>query len=111
MKTLYDVLGVKEDATVDEIRAGFRRLAKRFHPDRNKDPKAAEVMKILTHAYEVLSDERWRAEYDQKLARLRAPAMQMPIQIVVQQTWGATSVNNSASFTSGFGPTIFYTEF
>jgi molecular chaperone DnaJ len=117
MKTLYDVLGLKEDATTDEVRAGFRRLAKRFHPDVNKDPQAAEVMKILTQAYEVLSDERWRAEYDQKLARLRAPKPQ-PQQIVVRvfghQGFGGFGFSNNASTanstTSGMGG-VFFTEF
>lgn len=109
MKTLYDLLGVKETATVDEIRAAFRRLAKRFHPDVNKDPQAAEAMKIITHAYEVLTDEKWRRQYDEKLARLRAPKPQQVVRVVMQVN-GFGGFNNGTSTNSstmGGGFTVF----
>ena len=62
----YDVLGVKKDATAQEIKSAFRKKAKEFHPDLNKDnPKAEDQFKEAQEAYEVLSDENKRKMYDQ----------------------------------------------
>ena len=62
----YDVLGVSKDATAQEIKSAFRKKAKEFHPDLNKDnPNAAEKFKEAQEAYEVLSDENKRKMYDQ----------------------------------------------
>lgn len=63
----YDVLGVKREASADEIKAAFRSLAKKWHPDRNPDNKAAaeEKFKEVAEAYAVLSDEEKRKRYDQ----------------------------------------------
>ena len=62
----YDVLGVKKDATAQEIKSAFRKKAKEFHPDLNKDnPKAADQFKEAQEAYEVLSDDNKRKMYDQ----------------------------------------------
>ena len=62
----YDVLGVSKNATEDEIKKAFRKKAKEFHPDLNKDNKdaAAEKFKEAQEAYEVLSDKNKRANYD-----------------------------------------------
>src|SRR5204862_6379496 len=63
----YGVLGVPRGASSDEIKRAYRRLAKKFHPDLNKDnPKAAEEkFKQLSEAYEVLADPEKRKIYDQ----------------------------------------------
>jgi len=62
----YEVLGVNRDASEDEIKKSYRKLAMKHHPDRNPDhPKAEESFKEAKEAYEVLSDERKRAAYDQ----------------------------------------------
>ena len=62
----YEVLGVSKDATEAEIKSAFRKKAKEFHPDLNKDdPNAAEKFKEAQEAYEVLSDESKRKMYDQ----------------------------------------------
>lgn len=62
----YDVLGVARSATGDEIKRAYRKLAKRYHPDRNKDDKSAETkFKEVQEAYEVLSDDKKRTMYDQ----------------------------------------------
>lgn len=60
----YEVLGVSRDASADEIQQAYRKLARRFHPDINKDPQAEERFKELNEAYGVLSDPKTRARYD-----------------------------------------------
>ena len=61
----YEVLGVKQDATPDEIKDGYRRMAVKYHPDKNPDDKEAEAkFKECAEAYEVLSDPDKREQYD-----------------------------------------------
>jgi molecular chaperone DnaJ len=62
----YDVLGVSKTASADEIKGAYRKLAKQFHPDANRDdPKAAEEkFKKISEAYEVLMDSEKRSRYD-----------------------------------------------
>ena len=61
----YEVLGVSKDASDKEIKSAFRKLAKQYHPDVNKEPGAAEKFKEAQEAYAVLSDESKRRQYDQ----------------------------------------------
>lgn len=62
----YEILGVNRDASEDEIKKSYRKLAMKYHPDRNPDnPKAEEHFKEAKEAYEILSDEQKRAAYDQ----------------------------------------------
>ena len=63
--SLYETLGVKETASASEIKAAYRRLARKYHPDVNKDPGAEDKFKEINAAYEILSDEKKRAQYDQ----------------------------------------------
>jgi molecular chaperone DnaJ len=60
----YEVLGIDRDATEEEIRRAFRKLAFKYHPDHNRDDKAGERFKEVNEAYEVLSDPDKRAAYD-----------------------------------------------
>ena len=61
----YEVLGVERGASQDEIKKAYRRLAMKYHPDRNPGDKAAEAkFKEVGEAYAVLSDEQKRAAYD-----------------------------------------------
>lgn len=64
-KSLYETLDVSSTASADEIKKAYRRLARKYHPDINKEPGAEEKFKEINAAYEILSDETKRAQYDQ----------------------------------------------
>jgi len=60
----YEVLGVSRDASEDEIKKAYRKLARQLHPDVNPSPEAGEQFKLVTHAYEVLINVEARRNYD-----------------------------------------------
>lgn len=65
-KDFYEILGVGKTATEDEIKRAYRKLAQKYHPDRNKSDKGAEgKFKEINAAYEILSDKKKREQYDQ----------------------------------------------
>ena len=65
LKNYYDILGVSEKADADEIKKVYRKLAQKYHPDRNPDnPEAEERFKEVQEAYDVLSDAKKRKQYD-----------------------------------------------
>jgi len=64
-KSLYETLGISENATQAEIKKAYRKLARKYHPDICKKPECEEKFKEINAAYEVLSDEEKRKQYDQ----------------------------------------------
>ncbi|NJK63814.1 MAG: molecular chaperone DnaJ [Synechococcaceae cyanobacterium SM2_3_1] len=60
----YEVLGVSRDSSKEDIKRAFRRLARKYHPDVNKEPDAEEKFKEINRAYEVLSDSELKGRYD-----------------------------------------------
>ena len=71
MDNYYDILGVEKGATAEQIKSAYRRMAMKYHPDRNSDPEAQETFKKINAAYEVLGDEQLRREYDHGSSRAR----------------------------------------
>lgn len=63
-KSLYETLEVAQNASADEIKKAYRKLARKYHPDVNKSPEAEEKFKEINGAYEILSDEEKRKKYD-----------------------------------------------
>ena len=74
MKDYYEILQVSPDAEQEVVEAAYRRLARKYHPDVNRGPAAADRMRELNEAYEVLGQPARRAEYDAALGRAWARA-------------------------------------
>lgn len=70
MEDFYSILGVSQFSTIPEIRDSYRRLALRFHPDKNKDEKATSTFQQILRAWETLQDSEKRAEYDREYVRV-----------------------------------------
>jgi curved DNA-binding protein CbpA len=70
---LYSILNVRPEASQEDIRSAYREIARRFHPDRDPSPEAAQVFKAANDAYMVLSDSERRAAYDRARGSAAAP--------------------------------------
>jgi hypothetical protein len=82
----YDNLKVGRDAPVGVIKASYRKLSQKYHPDRNPDPAALEIMKLINLAWDVLSDPERRARHDRAIAALERrvsarPAARAPVPV------------------------------
>ena len=79
MPTYYDVLQVERDATPDGVRAAYRKLAQKYHPDKMPgNANASRAMAAINAAYEVLSDSHRRAEHDLWIRRAERTALPLP---------------------------------
>ena len=65
MADFYQILGVSRDADADTLKRAYRKLARQYHPDVNKEPGAEDKFKEIGKAYEALADPETRARYDQ----------------------------------------------
>lgn len=66
-KDCYDVLGVGQRSTSQEIKKSYRKLSLQYHPDKNPSPEADKMFKEIANAYEIISNPEMRAEYDYAL--------------------------------------------
>ena len=66
MENYYSILGVQENSDQNLIKKAYREMAKKYHPDKNKEPNAEEKFKKVTEAYENIGDPAKRQEYDRK---------------------------------------------
>jgi curved DNA-binding protein len=88
---LYDVLGVGRDATAEDIQRAYRKLARTYHPDVNKDPAAERRFQEISEAYEVLSDPESRRRYD-----AFGPDFRQVPPDVDPETWARTRARSGA---------------
>ncbi|XP_078135870.1 dnaJ homolog subfamily B member 12b isoform X1 [Sander vitreus] len=77
-KDFYEILGVQADASEDELKRSYRKLALKFHPDKNHAPGATEAFKAIGNAYAVLSNANKRQQYDQCGEERRHPSTHSP---------------------------------
>ena len=92
MEDYYKILQINKNASQDEIKKSYRKLAKKYHPDANKDNiKATEMFKKVSEAYETLSDESKKNTYD---SRMFGSAEQQSNKFKGNATSGATNFRN-----------------
>ena len=89
MSDHYQVLGVSPDASADEIKKAYRKLARELHPDINPAEDAQERFKLVTHAYEVLSDPSTRAQYDRGESRALGSVTSSTASLALHKDQGA----------------------
>ncbi len=104
-KDYYEIMGVSRDATQEEIKRAYRKLARKYHPDVSKEPDAEEKFKQLGEAYEVLKDPEKRAAYDKLGANWKAGQEFHP-----PPDWDAGFEFRGGGFT-GAGEGVDYSDF
>jgi curved DNA-binding protein len=76
LKDYYAILGVPRNATLEQIKEAYRRLAKEYHPDKNPSPEAEERFKLINEAYQVLSDPASKSGYDASYCTIKSRIIQ-----------------------------------
>ena len=104
-KDYYKVLGVRKNATGDQIKKAYRKLARKYHPDINKEASAEKNFKEVGEAYEVLKDPEKRKAYDQYGADWKAGKEQAKYQQQSQQAYGSGFQGGGFDFGGDFGGT------
>ncbi len=112
-KSLYETLGVSETASAEEIKKAYRKLARQYHPDINKEESAQDKFKEINAAYEVLSDSQKKAQYDQYGDQMfggqnfhdfaRAQGTGMDLDEILRQMFGGGGGFGGRSGGGGFG--------
>jgi curved DNA-binding protein len=113
-KSLYETLEVNEKASADEIKKAYRKLARKYHPDVNKEKDAEEKFKEINAAYEVLSDPEKKQQYDQYGDSMfggqnfhdfaRGQGTNVDLDEILRQMFGGSGGFSSSGFnSSGFG--------
>ncbi len=97
-RDFYQILGVPRDASQDDVQRAYRRLAREYHPDINKDPAAEERFKDISEAYDVLSDPQTRRRYD-----AFGPDFRQVPEDVDPQTWRRAQASAGARAGAGAG--------
>jgi DnaJ-class molecular chaperone len=115
-ETYYNILGINENATKEEIKSAYRKLQMKWHPDKNQNSQDAHVMtQKLNDAYETLRDTQKRQEYDlmknnkNPFMRMNSNmnSMEVPIDDIFNMFFGLpTNMNMQSGFNSGFPPDI-----
>ena len=101
----YQILGVSQDASAEDIKKAFRRLAMQYHPDRNPENvrEAGEKFKEINEAYEVLSDEQRRWQYDRLASLSSYPRRTMTMEDIFNENIGSESVLEMLRRLAGMG--------
>ncbi|MGZ4753899.1 MAG: DnaJ C-terminal domain-containing protein [Acidimicrobiia bacterium] len=102
-RDFYEILGVGRAATPDEIQRAYRQLARRLHPDVNKDPTAEDQFKDVSEAYDVLSDPDTRRRYDAFGPDFRRVPDDVTPEDFARARAGAAGRGDGMRFTSSFG--------
>ncbi len=92
MSDYYEILGIPKQANEAVVRAAFRTKSLALHPDRNPDPDATEEFKLVTEAYEILSDQEARAAYDEALMGYRQPGAGVSIKDILEGIGSVTGL-------------------
>lgn len=108
MPSYYDVLQVERDATPERVRAAYRKLAQKYHPDKMPgNANAVRAMAAINAAYDVLSDPHRRAEHDLWIRRAERPARPAPVAALPQNLWTFLHPSTSWPWYLLFGTTVF----
>jgi len=94
LKDYYQILNVSQDASAEDIKKAFRRLALKYHPDRNPENawEAGEKFKEINEAYEMLGDEERRWQYDRLTSLSSYPRRTMAVEDIFNENIGSESV-------------------